>query len=59
MLGKIEVKRRKGRMRWLDSVTDAVDMNLSKFWEIVENGGVLQSMELQRVGQDLANEQQT
>ena len=46
-------------MRWLDSVTDAVDMNLSKFWEIVENGGVLQSMELQRVGQDLANEQQT
>ena len=59
MLGKIEVKRRKGRMRWLDSVTDAVDMNLSKFWEIVDNGGVMQSMELQRVGQDLANEQQT
>ena len=59
MLGKIEVKRRKGSMRWLDSITDAVDMNLSKFWEIVENGGVLQSMELQRVGQDLANEQQT
>ena len=32
MLGKIEGKRRKGRlrMRWLDSITDSVDMNLSK-----------------------------
>ena len=38
MLGKIEGKRRKGRTRWLDSVTNTVDMNLSKFWEIVENG---------------------
>ena len=37
MLGKIEGKRRKGqqRMKWLDSITASVDMNLSKLWEIV------------------------
>ena len=39
MLGKIESKKRRGwqRMRWLDSITDSIDMNLSKFQEIVED----------------------
>ena len=41
MLGKIEGNRRRGqqRMRWLDRSTDSMNMNLSKFWEIVEDGG--------------------
>ena len=40
MLRKTEGKRRgQQRMRWLDSITDSVDMNLSKFWEIVEYKG--------------------
>ena len=41
MLGKIEGKRRRGRqrMRWLDSTTDSLDMNLSKLWEMVEDRG--------------------
>ena len=39
-LGKIEGKRRgRQRMRWLDSITDSVDMNLSKLQEIVKNNG--------------------
>ena len=61
MLAKTEGKRRRGqqRMRWLDNITDSVDMNLSQLWEMVKDrkSDMLLSTRSQRVRHDLATEQ--
>ena len=62
MLGKIENRRRRGRqrIRWLGGITDSMDMNLGKFWEMMRDrearSAAIQGP--QRVGCDLATEQQ-
>ena len=63
MLGKTEGNKRRGqqRMRWLNSITNSMDMNLSKLWEIVKDrqGSLVCCVVhgVQRLGYNLVNEQ--
>ena len=62
MLGKTEDRRKRGhqKMRWLDDITNAKDMNLGKFREMMRDREAWHAVvhRLQRVGNDWATEQQ-